>query len=425
MQPWRRLRMPGTWPPAARRWALGMIVAGGTADILLLATNAWRLADMALFSVLMFGGTAVTLVQRWFGAPTRLPGQAEVDLQSIWVFAVALLLPPAYAALAPAVLEWSAPPSSRVSGSVNRLLNVSSLGLSGAAAGLAASLFGGTGGPALARLHAVGSISEWRLLAGVAAGAAAFTALNAVTIAEMVHRHHGSTRLDAVGRWPGVAVELAVQCTGALLAVSWAIARPLGALSLPPLVLLQRSLLHTQLLEAARTDPKTGLVNLTHWRQLAEVSCRRAVTTDASLAVALVDLDHFKRVNDVYGHLVGDEVLLGAADALRSCSRADDVVGRFGGEEFAVLLPGVAGPDAFAAAERLRRAIAAVRPVELHDAMSITASVGVAVLGEHGSDLDALLRAADRALYGAKADGRNRVQAAVPLSTEGVVVTGG
>lgn len=422
---WRRLRMPDTWPPAARRWALGVIGAAGAADMLLLATNAWRLGDVALFSALMVCGTAVTLVQRWFGAPTRLPGQADVDLQSVWVFAVALLLPPAYAALAPVALEWSAPPSSRVSGPVNRLLNVSSLGLSGAVAGLVASLLGGTGGPAFARLHAVGAISQWHLLAGVAAGAAAFTALNAVTIAEMVHRHHGSSRLDAVGRWPGVAVEVAVQCTGALLAACWAIARPLGALSLPPLVLLQRSLLHTQLLEAARTDPKTGLVNLTHWRQLAEVSCRRAVAADAPLAVALVDLDHFKRVNDVYGHLVGDEVLLSVADALRNCSRTDDVVGRFGGEEFAVLLPGVAGPDAGAAAERLRCAVAAVRPVALGDVTSITASVGVAVLSEHGMDLDALLRAADRALYGAKADGRNRVQAAAPRSIEGVVVTSG
>jgi len=411
---WRHLRMPADWPPTALRWALSMIAIGGSLDILLVWRNNWQLSQLSLFTALMICGTAVTIAQRWFGAPTKAPGEADVDLQSVWIFACALLLPPAYGALAPVALEFSAPLGTRNSGPVNRLMNISSLGVAGAAASFVASRVGGVHGPAFGHPHAVGSLSGWRLLAGVGLAVVVFTGVNAATIGEMIHRHHGVARLAALGGWAGVAVEVAVQCTGALLAALWALSRPLGALSLPPLVLLQRSLLHSQLLAAARTDPKTGLVNSTHWRQVAEAQLRRATAGSAPLAVALVDLDHFKRVNDDYGHLVGDDVLVATAQALIAASRPGDVVGRFGGEEFAVLLPGLSAPEAAAVGDRLRGAIAGMG---YGDRPQITGSVGIAVLPEHGSDLDTLLRAADRALYAAKSDGRNRVRLATPLGS--------
>ncbi len=415
MRPSWRLRMPASWPPPARRWALGMIAIAGSLDVLLVSRSDWQPSHLSLFAALMVCGTAVTVAQRWFGAPTKAPGEADVDLQSVWIFACALLLPPVYGALAPALLEVSAPLGSRDSGPVNRLLNIASLSVSGAAASVVASRVAGVDGPAFGRLPDLGLVTDWRLLAGVALAVAVFTGLNAASIGEMIHRNHGVRRLAALGGWTGIAVELAVQCTGALLAAAWAVARPLGALSLPPLVLLQRSLLHTQLLAAARTDAKTGLVNSTHWRQLAETHLRRATAATAPLAVALIDLDHFKRVNDAYGHLVGDDVLVATAEALAQASRPGDVVGRFGGEEFAVLLPGLSTTEAAVVGDRLRAAIAAMATAHSAAGLRVTASVGIATLGEHGPDLDILLRAADLALYAAKAAGRDRVRVATPL----------
>lgn len=386
--------------------------------MLLLSRARWRWTDLALFTALMACGTVVSVVQRWFGSPTKGPAEANVDLQSVWIFATALLLPPAYAAMAPLALEWSSTPSTRNPGLVNRLLNVSNLGMAGAAAGAVASHVSGVDRPPFDDALTLALIPDWRLLAGVGLAVVVFTVLNAATIGEMIHRHHAVPRLSALGGWAGVAVEVASQCTGALLAAIWALSRPLGVLSLPPLVLLQRSLLHSQLLAAARTDAKTGLVNSTYWRQLLEIQLRRAVAATEPLTVALIDLDHFKQVNDDHGHLVGDEVLVATADALTEVSRPGDVIGRFGGEEFAVLLPGLSTSEAAVVAERLRRAIADVRISGAGDGPSVTASVGIATLDEHGSDADALLRAADRALYAAKTDGRDRVRVAVPSTAD-------
>lgn len=410
---WRaHLCIPVSWTPAARRWALTVIGVGGALDVLLLSRARWSWPELVLFTALMGCGTVVSVVQRWFGAPTKGPAEASVDLQSVWIFAVTLLLPPVYAAMAPLALEWSSTPSSRNPGLVNRLLNVSNLGMAGAAASAVASHVGGAARPPFSDASTLGLIPEWRLLTGVCLAIVVFTLLNAATIGEMIHRHHGVSRLSALGGWAGVVVEVAVQCTGALLAAIWALSRPLGILSLPPLMLLQRSLLHSQLLAAARTDAKTGLVNSTYWRQLLEIHLRRAAAATEPLTVALIDLDHFKQVNDEHGHLVGDDALVATAHALTEVSRPGDVVGRFGGEEFAVLLPGLSTSEASVVAERLRRAIADVR-ISGDSGPRITASVGIATLDEHGNDVDELLGAADRALYAAKTDGRNRVRVAL------------
>jgi PleD family two-component response regulator len=145
---------------------------------------------------------------------------------------------------------------------------------------------------------------------------------------------------------------------------------------------MQRSLMHQQLAAAARTDPKTGLLNATAWQREADTEVARAQRTGSPLALLLVDVDHFKRVNDSHGHLIGDEVLRALATELRQQARESDVVGRFGGEEFTVLLPRTDGAGAY----------------------------GIAVLGQHGNDLFELLAAADVALYRAKDADRDRVR---------------
>ena len=131
------------------------------------------------------------------------------------------------------------------------------------------------------------------------------------------------------------------------------------------------------------------------------------------LAVALMDIDHFKAVNDTYGHLIGDKALRAVTDALRSQLRGYDLAGRFGGEEFVVLLPQAREQDALSVAERLRAHIAGLSiPVDDRDesagCVTLTISVGVASLDGESRELTDLLAAADAALYHAKETGRNK-----------------
>jgi diguanylate cyclase (GGDEF)-like protein len=169
----------------------------------------------------------------------------------------------------------------------------------------------------------------------------------------------------------------------------------------------------------AATDALTGLAN----RRALEDTMRRMLAhagrTVSPMAVLAIDLDHFKRVNDVYGHEQGDSVLAAVGDALASTVRASDFVARYGGEEFIVLAPDTDGEAAMVVAEKLRRAISTISLPS--DGGTITGSIGVAAFPEHGTDAEILLRAADRALYAAKERGRNRIQLAAAQGS-GVVV---
>ena len=151
---------------------------------------------------------------------------------------------------------------------------------------------------------------------------------------------------DLIGRWDDNALEVATICMGALAAVALSSAPGLVALVLPPIVVLHRAVLVRQLEEVASTDAKTGLLNAAAWRTQALRTVARAQRDKGGVAVLILDLDHFKTVNDRYGHLTGDDVLVAVAAELRAVSRAHDAVGRFGGEEFVVLLRDLpAGPE--------------------------------------------------------------------------------
>lgn len=163
-----------------------------------------------------------------------------------------------------------------------------------------------------------------------------------------------------------------------------------------------------QLRALASTDPLTGLLNRRGFEERAKRHIERCRCEGEGAAVLLVDLDHFKRVNDVYGHAAGDAVLRSVGDLLPGLTRANDVVGRVGGEELAIVLPCVTPGMARETAERLRAAIAELVVVCGSDRLRVTASIGFC-LTDAGTDYEAALREADDALYEAKARGRNCV----------------
>jgi len=160
----------------------------------------------------------------------------------------------------------------------------------------------------------------------------------------------------------------------------------------------------------ATTDGLTGLTNHRHFQARYEEILARARRTHGSFGLLLMDIDHFKQVNDTHGHPAGDEVLRTVARRLSATVREVDLVARYGGEEFVVLLEGATPEGARIMAERLREAIAAEDIPTAEQPLRITLSIGVACYPVHGDERELLLARADQALYAAKHGGRNRVQ---------------
>jgi diguanylate cyclase (GGDEF)-like protein len=158
-------------------------------------------------------------------------------------------------------------------------------------------------------------------------------------------------------------------------------------------------------------DPLTGLPNR---RQLSEDIANHYQKLDShgAAAIAMIDIDHFKMVNDEFGHRVGDVSLQKIAAVMRNAMREQDMIYRYGGEEFVAVFKGTSGQDALAAAERLRVAVETT-PItgdQLETVSPITISIGLALMPGHGRDVNGLIEKADRAMYRAKDSGRNRVE---------------
>ncbi|WP_374256188.1 GGDEF domain-containing protein [Aquabacterium sp.] len=169
---------------------------------------------------------------------------------------------------------------------------------------------------------------------------------------------------------------------------------------------------------AAMTDVLTGLSNRRAFLDHAEQMLRYAVRHHRPMCAVMMDIDWFKRVNDTYGHRVGDDVLTQVAEVLRTRVRGSDICGRIGGEEFAMLLPDASVQDACRLADEVRSHVEQLNfAVPDGRSFRITASFGVSVLRPWmGEDIGILLHSADEALYQAKAGGRNRVDVALPAS---------
>ncbi len=181
-------------------------------------------------------------------------------------------------------------------------------------------------------------------------------------------------------------------------------------------LLLHAGRANVQLRVLAATDPLTGALNRRAFESFSDnilASCQRL---DRPACALMLDLDHFKRINDTHGHDAGDRALIAFHDCLVQCLRQEDVVARMGGEEFAVLLPGADKPGGVLVAERIRSSLQSMVDKGQLDGLDMTVSIGVAQYHFPGDSLAAMLKRADQALYMAKRSGRDRVVAAEPVA---------
>lgn len=337
-----------------------------------------------------------------------------VDLTSVWTFAGAVLLPGPHAAVVAVLISghlWARAWRPRTP-LFRHAFTTSTIALSCLAA--AAVMESVTGGP----LTVTQGHGEPQLV-GLVLAILVYTTVNSCLVAGAIAV--SSPRFEpskVFASWEENVLEIATLCLGALAAVAVVIHPLMVVYILPPLLVLHRAVLVRHLEQAASTDGKTGLLNAAAWHTQAERELRRAERREGPRAVLVVDLDHFKDVNDNHGHLAGDQVLAAVADALRREVRDRDLVGRFGGEEFVVLIGGLGEPaeaELEAVAERVRGRIAALR-VEIPTpdgpltVAGLSASVGGALYPGDGRDLRTLLHVADTALYAAKRAGRNAVR---------------
>jgi diguanylate cyclase (GGDEF)-like protein len=384
-----------------------------------LATTPTTRATAATAALIMLAAVAQAEASRRIERARRvIAGTVHINMMSVWVFAAVITLPIGWVGVITAltachvVLRSYDVARSRAH---RQVMNAAAMVL--AAWGARAVLHAAHVPPMASGLHL---LLPSTILAIIAA-AIVFFAADAVIIAATLILDHplpaGTRRplRDLIGSVDDNTLELATICLGGLAGLVL-ISEPIALLLLfLPMFVLHRSVLVKQFEVLAATDQKTGLLNSVAWNDAAERALDRASRLQSSLAVLMVDLDHFKRVNDDYGHLAGDTVLKAVATAITDSVRDYDSVGRFGGEEFVVLLPGITRSDVVSIAERVRRAITELT-ISISDGdqtvslSGLSASIGVAIYPGAGAGMDHIVRAADAALYRAKNSGRNRVE---------------
>jgi diguanylate cyclase (GGDEF)-like protein len=366
-----------------------------------LATVHVEAAQLWLFGLLLAcSAVSVELTRR-----AGQTGGVVRDVYAIWDLPVALLLPPVYVLLVPIPRMILTQARIRKTPLHRRAYSAAALGLAYAAASVvfhhSVSLLGTSTGTGVWTLLVVGcgvlrlALNDGLVLTAVKGSAPETRLRSEITGTEAIF---GSTAELALG-----TLVTFVTAHVALAAV----------LALPLVISLQRSLRHSQLLAEASVDAKTGLLNDRTWRRRAAEEVERAVRDGVPMAVAILDIDHFKAVNDTYGHPAGDQVLEALAAVVTAQLRGNDLVGRTGGEEFAIILPGTTPQAAIKVAERLRKTIT-LTPFRFDGTsgealICVSVSIGMVVTARPDRNLGRYYGSADRALYAAKQSGRDAV----------------
>ena len=409
----RRMTAIGDWPLwSLPRWLLAYLLAIIVIDLAAIGIAASFTSvtrhDLALFGLLL-GCTALSVEL------TRKSGEQGgviKDVQGVWQLPAAILLPPLYALIVPIVRNALVQGRIRKAPVHRRVFSGAALSLSYGAAsvifhGLSGLIPQGSGG-----MLSRGTV--WTLLVVLSVLVKEILNKAAIMTPAKATDPAMNIRTEVFAREP-LYNDAAEICTGILLTYGVATNPLLAVVALPVVTLLQRSLRHVQLVNDARADSKTGLLNAATWERESTAEIARAVRTRTPMAVALLDIDRFKGINDTYGHLVGDQVIKEIARTLDGLLRDYDRAGRFGGEEFSLLLPQTRAVDALRIAERVRANIAGLSIIAPGatggERVHVTVSIGVAAL-DSGSKREyaELMAAADAALYRAKAGGRDQVQ---------------
>jgi diguanylate cyclase (GGDEF)-like protein len=394
-------------PPALRGYVGAIPLAALGTIAFAISQTRWTADDLLKYLLLLgCGAVSVAATPR----VAYLKGAMTRDFLTAWVLPVAIVLPPVYAMFTPIPLQVLHQFRVHKGVAFRRVFTAASISLAYGAASLLFRAFpdsfaGGTVGTGTHALTWVLAVALCELVGGRGHH---FMIVGAIKLTDPSVRIR-DLELDR----EALQADFAEFDLSVLITVVIAVNPVLAIAAVPTVLLARRFIMHAQLLAASRIDTKTGLLNAATWEREAEVEVTRAVRMNIPLAVALVDIDHFKVVNDTYGHLAGDKALRAVTDALRSQLRGSDMAGRFGGEEFVLLLPQAREQDALTVAERLRAHIAGMSiPVDDDDETSghirLTISVGVASLDGESRELTDLLAAADAALYHAKETGRNK-----------------
>ncbi len=403
-----------SWPlwSVQPRWLVVFVLAVIATDLAAIGVAASATAitrsDLALFGLLL-GCTAASVEL------TRKSGEQGgmiKDVHGVWELPTAIVLPPLYALIIPiiriALLQWRI----RRAPVYRRVFSGAMLSL---AYGAASVTFHGLSG--LIPQEAGGALSRgtvWTLVVAVSVLVKEVVNKTVLMTAVKATDPGATCRTEVFSREP-LYNDGAEICTGVLVTYGVAGNPWLALAALPVVTLLQRSLRHVQLVNDSRADSKTGLLNAATWEREATTEVTRAVRTRTPLAIAVLDIDRFKVINDTYGHLVGDQVLKELARSLDSVLRDYDRAGRFGGEEFSLLLPQTRAVDAFRIAERVRASIAGLSIIVPGatggERVHVTVSIGVAALDSGCKrEYSELMATADAALYRAKSGGRDQVQ---------------
>ncbi len=409
----KRLLKVQAWPISELpRSLIVFIVTVVLIDVAAIAVGAAVLPihthNLIAFGVLLACNAATVELTRRLSEPEGV----IKDVYTIWELPVIVLLPFLYALLMPiarlALTQWRV----RRAPLYRRVFSAAAIGIAYGSASLA---FRGLAHLVLSSSQTPErNVSTWIMV--VAACAVIQWVVNQILVLTAIKASEPETKVrKAAFGGESLRNDVTELCVAVLATLAIAMSLLAVVIALPLVTLLQRSFRHAQLLKDARADSKTGLLNAATWERESAAEVARAVRTRTPLAVAMLDIDRFKGINDTYGHMVGDQVIKEIACALNNLLRDYDIAGRFGGEEFSLLLPQTKAVDAFRIAERVRSAISGLCIIAPGasggERVHVTVSIGVAAL-DSGSrrEFADLMAAADAALYRAKAGGRDQVQ---------------